>query len=1379
MLKHNEIIAKLTDSQKIRLLTGVGNLTGKDFKILGLGGIGAGNMKDYGRDIIPSFASLANSWSRELWYSTASARVDMLSAAGAGFVIAPGAKIKLSPYRREISEDPYLASELSASHLRAAKDRGMSVGASGYYLTEGELGWLDREPSDRVLCEMLAAPYLRAARVSLADAVLTDLRAPKGEYREAALRCQDAMADSGLRICEKATEENTVSFIHRGIICLQGSANALENALNRYNKLMNMAERGESVTPEQIASEVEDGTAISPEDIDKAVDAVLLLLDACRSERREDYDKEAAESLAREAVAGSAVLLKNKDKMLPLSRDRSIAVIGNILPEVDGESGLNELVRCLEARGYRCVGAEPGYEINEVGQAHLRSRALKLAESASTVILLLGFGYENEKKIQKTEDMLLPADQMRLAEMLIREGKRVIGVIASGHSVDVEFTREFSALMLMPLYVKSAPSVLAELISGERNPGGKLAYTLYAGSDAAFYKRALYRDKYGLRSGPFVGYRYYKTAGITVGYPFGHGLSYSSFGYSELEVGADSVSLTVENKGKTAAAETVQVYIGHTASAVIRPSAELCGFERIELGPREKRRITLSFEIPKVYCDGKYLTEAGEYLVSVGSSSFDIRLSRKIQVQGATLAGDGQRIADYIQSVPNVTEDNFTLEANYGFMKRSIKNLFFGIGALAIAASIAVFNATTATDSLFLGVIAGVIAMSSVIFFISHFVDQRRSYKEQRERINSANAEHFAGAEEIPMLSTDIMFREEFDNVELESDAAAVDESDLLDELMRKYVDADFGISAAALDFVELARDRGIKLDHGVAERFLASVATSSLIIVDGLSSEDFNTFVLLASEYFGTGAYTDKLELGEERADMFFSTDTYGNSVKRPVLLALDAAAVAKEKIFLSAIDGVCEAQLKEYLKPFLGYINSPKELNDIRIYNDLGANVGYSISRNVRLIVRLSELTSVDMISAATLASAAYNIVSFVRSPLPEQPSAHHGCNRYQLDYIASKEGRTGGIPEDSYKKIDKLEKYASSRTDFKIGNKQFIAFERQIGLLRAAMGEVSEAIDGAVAVKILPSVCAAVRGKITEDDESLKDTLEFIWGEQDMPASARFVAYQQEAAIRISDVSARLAEEEARRLEELAAREAEAKEAAEREAREAAEREAAEAAAREAEEIAAREAAETEAAEIASEEAELAEQYADEGAPEAETAPEAEIATDSVFTPESFDFSGFDLSAFDFDNFDADAFDPTPFGITKEQFAVFFAAMKKEKEERDAAAENAAEYGLDSDPVEEMSEAEAAEAATMAAEAGERAEAENAVVTEEKSDTEADAGTNEEITAEADQDAAPAEDESEGEAEDVSAVNESDDDVAEDDAETDSSDAEEGNF
>ena len=883
-------------------------------------------------------------------------------------------------------------------------------------------------------------------------------------------------------------------------------------------------EKGEGITREHIQNEEKNRTAISPQTIDEALDAVIGFMqargNAATAAAGLDKDK-----IGKRAVLESTVLLKNRNKVLPLSKDKSVALIGGILPnDENGDNMLFKFRDMLEERGYNCVGVGLGYDPDNIQKPNMAEAALKLAASASVVIMFMGFGDENEKDIPHTKTLELPANQLHLADMLIKRKKTVIGVIASGHAPDIAFSHNFEALLLTPPWLKSSASALVSLISGEVSPSGKLAYTLYAESDTAFRKSRIYRENYGLKSGPFIGYRYYDVANINIGYPFGHGLSYSEFKYSDIGYSGGSVSFTVENVGRVEAQEIAQIYVGRESSAVLRPAKELCGFAKLKLAPRERKKISIPIKLPEVYQSDKFRTEGGAYKIFVGAGALDIRLSTTINVPGERLARDKERLIDYIQSVTNVTEDDFTLEAKYCPMnKKSFKehkNLLTGIGALALALSIIIFNSAMEISSIFLGLVSGILTVVAVAFFISEMIERNHRYENYKTEIAKRNAEHFVDAEKISVLSTDRMFNDEFDTHRENNDINPDKAEDLREEEANKHIDTSFKLKDMAKEIALLCEERGMRLESGVADNLAVALVSSKMIIVDGMTSESFNSLLKILSEYFNTKTYADKIENEiKDSADFFFKFDEHGDFTKRASLLALEDAASADERVYLLGMDDMSAYALEEFTKTFTGYLASSKAKNDVQIYNAQGKNVGYTVHKNLKLIVRLSDSTTVDMVSSSILRMAAYTSVGFVKCQPAEEHAGYHGANRYQLDYIFEKESSAATVSEQVYKKIDKLEGYVASHSSYGIGNKLWLALEKQIGLFLSLECDIKEATDAAVAMKLLPTMAGALKNNLSEEDETLQGTLEFTFGEENVLLSTKFITSLQDKQARIS--------------------------------------------------------------------------------------------------------------------------------------------------------------------------------------------------------------------------------------------------------------------
>ena len=1097
MLKYNDIISKMTDAQKIRLVCGVGSLEGKDFKVLGIPTLKAENIKDYLTNIYPHTAMLAHSWNRRLWDEVTEDRILAMAEDGVNFSVVSGPKIKLCPYRKEISEDPYLAREMTASEIGAVDRLGLASAASGYYLTESDISWLDFEPDERVINEYVVKPYRTVLSPKIAKAVITDLRPMDEAYMNAGRDMLNSISDEAeFLVVPRATEENTVELISKGVICLAASENAVELALARGRRLKKQMESG-AVTEEQLNESADGDESISEEQLDFAADKVLDLLFRCKRESFSLKKHSGNEQLGLLASLESSVLLKNNDKVLPLREGERIAIIGNA--KFDSDSAGDASRKCaeeLEKRGFTVSGYADGYDESLPSDRYQLDEAEALAKRSDIVVLFMGFGRSKEKSITKTERLTLPARQLKLAHVLSRMGKKIVAVISSAHAPDVDFTRLVDGVLIAPLETNAGVTATAKILSGEYNPSGKLAYTLYASSATAFEKRLVYKHNHGIKNGQFIGYRYYDTADMYVGYPFGHGLSYTDFKYGDLSVKGGAVSFSVENVGDVTGTETVQVYVGKKDSSVQRPKKVLAGFEKITLEPGEKARISIVPEIPAVYSDGRFITEDGKYEVYVGSSVSDVRLEGSVKVSGERLPEDGKRLSDYLQTVSNVKEDNYTLEADYKSMKKSVKNILFGIGALAIAIAVGVFNALLSKPYMFLGIVAGILAASSIIFFIIEAVERSRSYAKEREMIDEANKEYFKEAEEIEVLSTDRMFKDEFDVEDEEERRPEVTDS-FIDDGHAAFINPDFTLSSAIEEFKRFSEERGYRFAENVVENLITSFATSKLLVLNGLSSQDFNSVMLLIGEYFGSNTYIDVLEKKETVS--FAGYDVHDDYAKKNAVLALEDASTAPDKMQFTAFDGIKAENIEDALRPFMGYLSHAKDKNEIFIFNEIGVNVGHTLSKNLWVVLNLVPGERVDSLPQSIVDTASVVNVSFTKIKPVDGAMYSHGFSRYQLEYILEKEAGMNEVPEDVWKKIDKLEKYAAKLSGYRIGNKAWRRFEKHLGLLLAAGIPLSEATDIAVSAKLAMSVMAAIEGKTAEDEPAIGEMIDVIFGEE----------------------------------------------------------------------------------------------------------------------------------------------------------------------------------------------------------------------------------------------------------------------------------------
>ena len=1118
MLKYNDVIVKLNDEQKIRILSGAGNISGKDMKNLGIPCIRTGNMKDCDRDLYPHSTSISHAWNTTLWREVSLQKTQKMAQDGVDFLVAPGAKIKLSPYRKEISEDPYLASAVSAAYLKAAADYGAMVGASGYYITESDVEWLDEEPNDNVIRKYVVDPYKKASELSHGAAIITDMRLPSEEYKDTCESIQGEVADdSEFLVCFHANEDNTVKLISNGVICFDGSANALKAALARHRKLSKRLAEGENVDLIQIEEEVARGEAISDEKVNEALDRTLDFIFRCskKIERAEESIETDENELALRATIESTVLLKNKDGVLPIGSGKKILIVDCVSGERDPEQTLG--ARCaaeLTANGINHVDWIKGCSELECYSDTALKPILSAVNKADVVLLLVGSGYEIERRIHKTEKLTLPNAQVYLADKISARAKRSVAIMLSEHAPDVEFAYPFDALLLTPLEIKYSANAIAKILTGKCDASGRLAYTLYAGSETSLRKAIAYKRSYGMKSGEFIGYRYYDSADMRVGYPFGHGLSYAKFVYSKLSVSENEVSFTIKNNASVRGCEVAQIYAGINSSAVLRPKKELCGFAKIELEPFEQKRISVKIELPRIYKDGVSVCEKGSYTVYVGSSVSEIRLSGRCEAGDTVLSPDGERRSDYLQTSTNVLNDKYVLEADYSLMKKGIKNILTGVVAVAIAITLEVFNMTTGLNSLVLGIISGILALFAVIFFIIDVVEKSKRHAEQIKKISAANNDNFKDAEQIPVLSTEKMFKDNFDDQKEEHRKVKeeVVEVSANFDTQNEIVDG-VRIKDAVVEFNKFAAERGYRMGGGVAENLLAAISASRLLVINGLPSEQFNSFVMLVSEYFGTAMCLDnstfsKKQSSNSSGNVFVSYDHEGEQIKKNIFKALGNAVNQPLAVHIAAIDQITSENATEWMAPLMRYVRYPKKRNEIAISDGAGKMLRYSIPRNLWILLRLEDMNTVDTLPVDVVRCASVVSVSFTSCQTSDDHMIAHGFTAQQADYMLEKESAKADIPENFWKKLDKLEKYAADYTDYNIGNRLWLDFEKQLGMLVATGMEVNDAGDAAIAARILPSITVELRGKLKKEDKTVYQSMEFIFGADNLAFSKVYI-------------------------------------------------------------------------------------------------------------------------------------------------------------------------------------------------------------------------------------------------------------------------------
>lgn len=1110
MLKYGNIIGRLTEAQKVTLLTDLSCLSSREFKSLGLPELNIADVEKYTRGVYPNPSSLANSFDAGLVSRVAADAAFAAAADGTDILLTPPAKAKLEPYRTMLSEDPMLSSILAGAYVSSANSGGLSPCISDYCIRDSEVAWLDQKPDSRVVYNFAVKPNALAVSAGGA-AVMSSGIFDNAEYKETNFGLISDVASgfvygASYSIVKQASEEDTVELIKRGVVCLKGDALALENAIKQYEIIKKQIDKGEETVTELEEAERE-GRVFSPEMLDSAADRIIdFVMNMRRKYAVTQPYIESRDLLSLISVKESAVLLKNEEKLLPLKKKSKLCVIGDIAMQrtVYGTTDAERLAALLASKGYSVSGFARGYDMSRDRSDNLIAEAVTLAKDAEQVLLFLGTDAAREINAPKFRSLELPANQVALATALAKFGKKIIAVVSSALSFDIAPVENFGALLLLTLGTKFSADAVADILSGEFNPSGRLANTLYRNTEESFKKQRQYRLSGNVKSGPFVGYRYYDTAGLNVGFPFGHGLSYTTFSYSKAKISGNRVSVTVKNTGKIAGCETVQFYIGLADSAVLRPQKELMAVEKVMLKPGESRTVAADIRIPEIFDaeSRQIITEAGEYTIYVGSSVANADHTVKYRAGSLKLKPQKEPLYKYLQSESNIIAEKYTLEAKYVFMKKSLKNMLSGIALLVLAAALQVYCHIAGVDGNFLNLLSLALVAVAAVFFVTEMIDRQNAKKQAELESAAANNEYFKEAETMQVFSTERMFDTEFDETK-DNDASnnAHIVEDLSGEYL-KYVDKSFDFAAAAREFDVFASERGYKFEADTINGIFAAFASSRMILVDGLNDADFKGFMYLLCEYFESALYIDPVDASYTHEDsLLFFVDAEGRRYKRTALLAIESANTKKHTLHLAAMTNVTVETLPKYIIPFAKYVKNPNSYNSISTTESGNGKQSYYIPPNMWFIMNLAPNQTFDAVPTFISEIATVNTVAFRRTERAQAFSSVHKFYYYQMDYLSERVTAKYEIDEENWKKYDAFAEFVAKHAEYGIGNKQWICLERYIAAFVAAGGETESALDNGFAAKVLPSALTALDGCDGRDDIDLIDAINVIFGEERM--------------------------------------------------------------------------------------------------------------------------------------------------------------------------------------------------------------------------------------------------------------------------------------
>lgn len=593
----------------------------------------------------PTASALASSWDDKLADEVGAAIGEEALEQGVNIVLGPGVNMKRNPLCGRnfeyLSEDPYLSGKLAAAWIRGVQGKGVGTSIKHFALNNQELRRMatDVRVDDRALHEYYLPAFEIAVKESDPTTVMCAYNRVEGVF------CSD--------------NEHLLTTILRERWGFRGAVvtdwGAMNNRVAAYKAGTDLEMPGNKGQSDKAVFEAVSAGTLDPRVLEESA---LRMAEVVRRTtgspvvHSEDlYERH--HELAYNAALQSAVLLKNTANALPVSAEDRVVVLGELAnsPRYQGagSSQVNptRVVSLLDGmRAHSKVEFAPGYDLHDGSNASLRAEAVALAEDADRVVVCVGLTDIFESEGFDRTHMRIPQNQIDLLSDLAHLSTRVILVIVGGSAIEMPWESKVAGILHMQLSGQAGGAAAADLIYGMHNPSGKLAETYPMKYDdvvsAGRYGVEEYQTPY-LES-MYCGYRYFDTANIDVRYPFGYGLSYTSFEYSELEVTPLGdhryrVEVSVANTGARDGSEIVQVYVAPKTQGAYRPRHELKGYAKVHVPTGESRRVEIHLTDRSFAtfdpATQDWVVEGGTYEIEVGANSRDISLTAVLELDGA------------------------------------------------------------------------------------------------------------------------------------------------------------------------------------------------------------------------------------------------------------------------------------------------------------------------------------------------------------------------------------------------------------------------------------------------------------------------------------------------------------------------------------------------------------------------------------------------------------------------------------------------------------------------------------------------------------------------------------------------------------------------
>lgn len=594
----------------------------------------------------PSAVGLASTWNRDLIYDVGVALGKEARKEEVAVLLGPGANIKRSPLCGRnfeyFSEDPYVSAQLAAAHIKGVQSVGVGASLKHFAVNNQEHRRMsvDAIVDERTLREIYLASFEGAVKEAQPWTVMCSYNLVNGEYASEHKRLlttilRDEWGFDGLVVSDWGAVNERAAGVAAGMDLEMPTSNGVGT-----EKILDAIEKGE----------------LDEQALDHAVTRILdLVIKSTSQKDLTNVDMDAQHQLARKVAREAVVLLKNESQLLPLEKSQHVAVIGELAkkPRYQGggsshinpyqlDNAYDEIALYADSLSYA-----QGYDLEkDKVDDQLIQEATDCARDAEVAVLFVGLPDRYESEGFDREHMSLPTNHEALIRSVLDAQPNTIVVLSNGSPVEMPWVDDVPAIIEGYLGGQAGGGAVADILFGFESPSGKLAETFpvrVEDNPSYLYFPGEF-DRVEYREGIFVGYRYYDTKKVKPLFPFGHGLSYTTFSYENMTVSeselneSDKVTVTIQvkNTGSVKGKEIVQLYVHDKHSSVARPEKELKAFDKVELEPGEIKEVDLELDRRAFayYNTDKedWSVESGEFELRVGPSSADVALTETISI---------------------------------------------------------------------------------------------------------------------------------------------------------------------------------------------------------------------------------------------------------------------------------------------------------------------------------------------------------------------------------------------------------------------------------------------------------------------------------------------------------------------------------------------------------------------------------------------------------------------------------------------------------------------------------------------------------------------------------------------------------------------------